>query len=98
LTGPHDISKYFDTCATGFHLREYSATQLAGLMRAAGFERVEAWTTRKGVSLLPWAVAHTTEALVGLLPHRARRRVGRTLPLRIVLGCYLVGVKASDPV
>ena len=27
LTGPHDISMYFDRVATGFHLKEYTATE-----------------------------------------------------------------------
>ena len=98
LTGPHDISMHFDTHATGFHLQEYTATELAGLMRSAGFESVEPWATRKGISFrLPWPVVRATELLLGLLAHDARRRVGRALPFRIVLGCYVVGVKASAP-
>ena len=37
LTGPHDISKYFDNVATGFHLKEYTVTELSGLFREVGF-------------------------------------------------------------
>jgi SAM-dependent methyltransferase len=96
LTGPHDISKYFDTVATGLHLREYTASELARLMRCAGFERAEAWATRKGFSLrAPWAAVRATEGAVALLPGKARTRVGRKLPLRVVLGCYVVGVKEA---
>jgi hypothetical protein len=95
-TGPHDISKYFDTVATGLHLQEYTTTELARLMRCAGFERAEAWVTRKGFSLrAPWAAVRATEGVVGLLPGKARRRVGRELPLCVVLGCYVVGVKEA---
>jgi SAM-dependent methyltransferase len=94
LTGPHDISMYFDNVASGFHLREYTATELAALMRIAGFEQVEAWTMRKGISLrLPWLMVRVTEALLGVLPHRVRRGIGQRLPVRIVLSCYVVGVK-----
>ena len=96
LTGPHDISMYFDNVASGFHLREYTATELAALMRIAGFEQVEAWTTRKGVSLrLPWLIVRVTEALLGVLPHRMRRGIGQRLPVRIVLSGYVVGVKGT---
>ena len=96
LTGPHDISMYFDNVASGFHLREYTATELAALMRIAGFEQVEAWTTRKGISLrLPWLIVRVTEALLGVLPHRMRRGIGQRLPVRIVLSCYVVGVKGA---
>ncbi|MEI6789040.1 MAG: class I SAM-dependent methyltransferase [bacterium] len=35
--GPHDISRFFDRCATGLHLREYSYRDLALIARQAGF-------------------------------------------------------------
>jgi SAM-dependent methyltransferase len=96
LTGPHDISKYFDTNATGFHLREYTATELACVLRSAGFECAEAWTTRKGISLrIPWPAVSLTECVIERLPHKKRRRVGNTLPLRVFLQCYVVGLKAA---
>jgi SAM-dependent methyltransferase len=99
LTGPHDISMYFDTRATGLHMREYTATELAGLMRFAGFERTEAWTTRKGISIrLPWIAVQASERAIALLPHKRRRPVGRTLPIRVVLDCYVVGIKQRSPV
>jgi SAM-dependent methyltransferase len=94
LTGPHDISKYFDVVAKGFHLREYTLVELGNMMREAGFERVEAWTTRKGTSLrIPWALVRTTERAVGMLPHHLGRSIGKALPVRIVLDGYVVGVK-----
>ncbi len=37
LSGPHDVSKYFDKVATGFHLVEYTPLELARLFQAAGF-------------------------------------------------------------
>ena len=37
LTGPHDVSRGFDPVATGFHLKEYTARELAGLFQEAGF-------------------------------------------------------------
>lgn len=40
LSGPHDISKYFDEVATGFHLKEYSIVELAKLFRQAGFSKI----------------------------------------------------------
>lgn len=36
FTGPHDVSKYFDDVATGFHLKEYTTTELHDLFRAVG--------------------------------------------------------------
>lgn len=39
LSGPHDVSRYFDDVPRGFHLREYTAGDLAALFRRAGFRR-----------------------------------------------------------
>jgi len=40
LFGPHDISMYFDEVASGFHLKEYTYTELFRLFKKAGFQRV----------------------------------------------------------
>ena len=40
LSGPHDISRYFDETAMGFHLKEYTITELYQLFRQVGFSRV----------------------------------------------------------
>jgi SAM-dependent methyltransferase len=42
FSGPHDISKHFDTIATGFHLKEYTTGELAALFRNAGFSTTRA--------------------------------------------------------
>jgi hypothetical protein len=63
-------------------------------MRQAGFGRIEAWTTRKGVSVrLPWPLVTSLEAALDRMPRRLVRRIGLSLPLRLVLGCYVVGIK-----
>lgn len=41
LTGPHDISKYFDDYPTGFHLKEYMYRDLTGLLRKGGFKKIK---------------------------------------------------------
>jgi cyclopropane fatty-acyl-phospholipid synthase-like methyltransferase len=94
LMGPTDVSKYFDKTPTGFHLREYAVGEVATLMRAAGFRRVEAWTTRKGLSFrVPRPVVWSVESALDRLPRPAVRRIGGRLPLRVILGCYVVAVK-----
>jgi SAM-dependent methyltransferase len=98
LTGPHDISKYFDTTATGFHLREYTAVELAGLMESAGFERAELWAMRRGVSSrLPRIAVLFVERSLGLVSASMRRRVARALPFRVLLECFVVGIKPLPP-
>ncbi|HEY4382992.1 MAG TPA: methyltransferase domain-containing protein, partial [Ktedonobacteraceae bacterium] len=48
LNGPHDISRYFDLIATGFHLKEYTNTELAHLFRRAGFAKVHVYIGAAG--------------------------------------------------
>jgi SAM-dependent methyltransferase len=94
LAGPADVSKYFDPFPTGFHMREYTVRELGSLMRQAGFDSVEAWTTRKGFSVrVPWWLVAGVERLLDRLPRAPVRRMSNALPLRIVLGSYVVGVK-----
>jgi SAM-dependent methyltransferase len=76
LLGPHDISKHFDDVATGLHLREYTFTDLARLLRQAGFRRVRAL---RGIGVEPrpsplWR-CRVAEALLGSLPRRLRLRL-----------------------
>jgi len=40
LCGPHDISKHFDDVATGFHLQEYTVSELYGHFKAANFTKI----------------------------------------------------------
>ncbi|HZQ10365.1 MAG TPA: class I SAM-dependent methyltransferase [Anaerolineae bacterium] len=53
LSGPHDVSRNFDTVATGFHLKEYTIGELAALFQQVGFRRVNAFVSMRGQMLLP---------------------------------------------
>ena len=39
LSGPHDVSRYFDREPTGFHLKEYSSSELEELFGKVGFAK-----------------------------------------------------------
>lgn len=41
LTGPHDISGYFEKVATGLHLKEYTLSELTQMLRQVGFSSTE---------------------------------------------------------
>ena len=47
LSGPHDISVYFDPVATGFHLKEYTTSEINKLFKKVGFSKVNAYTGAK---------------------------------------------------
>ncbi|HOX24803.1 MAG TPA: class I SAM-dependent methyltransferase [Candidatus Krumholzibacteria bacterium] len=94
LSGPHDISKYFDDRPTGFHLREYTTTDLRRLFRQAGFARCEVYASRGDRPYrLPLAGPVTCEFLLSRLPLRLRRTIARTRPVTLMLNCRFVGIK-----
>lgn len=94
LSGPHDISRYFDEVATGFHLKEYTTSELSSLFRRVGFSRVRAYIGGKGKHIrAPLVPIVLYEAFLERLPRVLRKAFVRILPLRLPLGIRLVGVK-----
>jgi SAM-dependent methyltransferase len=96
VSGPHDISKYFDDVATGFHLREYRFRELEDLMRSAGFAPVTPYAGLRGVILrYPARAIVACEALLGALPAPLRRRLAPAFPFRHVLGLRVIAKKSG---
>lgn len=95
LSGPHDVSKYFDHVATGFHLREYTAGELSALFGKAGFSRVKLLVRVKGHYFgMPRLLHEAIEGFIGCLPVGARRRMAEAYPLRLLLhSIYMIGFK-----
>ena len=98
LTGPHDISKHFDRIATCFHLKEYTNTELFGLLRAAGFSKVQ--RCRFPVPALggryvtvPVLVVKVFECLFSMMPFWFRRKAAGLRPVRKILDIELMAKK-----
>ena len=92
LNGPHDVSRYFDLTATGFHLKEYTNTELSDLFRRAGFSKIWVYIGTSGHYVRwPLFLVKMQEAMLNLLPPHLRRAVARvSLPICV----RLVGIKA----
>jgi SAM-dependent methyltransferase len=76
LSGPHDVSRHFSQTAEGFHLHEYTVTELARLFRQVGFSRVLIVLSVGGRQLtprLPAGAIAWVEAPLALLPQSPRR-------------------------
>ena len=87
LSGPHDVSRFFSDVAEGFHIREYTARELAALMRETGFRRVEGAVPLRGrLVAAPLSPFVALESVLGFLPASARRTLGRSAPIRRALG------------
>ncbi len=94
LTGPHDISRYFDPVATGFHLKEYTCNELIDLFREVGFKSVhQCFRTResliRGSNLLTCSVERSIEKL----PDALRTRVSSGKWIRGLLEIRLIATK-----
>jgi predicted SAM-dependent methyltransferase len=88
LSGPHDVSQFFDDrVATGLHLKEYTTTEFAQLCRRNGFPRAYPylWVQGKFVPVPLWPVS-LAEKTVGMLPHRLCRQIAGRLPMKRFLG------------
>lgn len=94
LNGPHDVSRYFDTVATGFHLKEYTYTELAALFRGVGFRRLYAYSEFR-LRYVPTSLRALIafERLLEGLPPRARLPIARLRGIRKVLFISLVAAK-----
>jgi len=94
LSGPHDVSRYFDEVATGFHLKEYSLAELSQMFRATGFSKLKALVGGRGTHVaVPVSLAMLVESSVASVPGQLRKTLARGLPLRLVLGIKLIATK-----
>jgi len=79
LNGPHDISMFFDTVATGLHMKEYTYRELDRFFRGLGFDETRACIGVKGhFATLPVWCMGMVEAALSILPTRMRVAMGRT--------------------
>lgn len=93
-SGPHDVSRYFDEAATGFHLREYTVTELTKMFRAVGFRTFKILIGGRGANIGgPAGLVKSIEAFLAILPRRLGRALARALPLRPILGIKLIARK-----
>ncbi|HEY3027238.1 MAG TPA: methyltransferase domain-containing protein [Pyrinomonadaceae bacterium] len=94
LSGPHDVSRNFDDVATGFHLREYSVTELSQMLRAAGFRQLQVLVGARGIHIrTPTAFIKLVESILARTPRGLGRIIARGLPLRLILGIKMVATK-----
>jgi SAM-dependent methyltransferase len=77
VTGPHDISVYFDYQASGFHLREYDYGSLRALLMAAGFSKVAFDVGDRREQVVPYFILRAMELGLYTLPRSVRARLGR---------------------
>lgn len=97
LSGPHDISRYFDNFATGFHLREYTAVELYDLFIKCGFSKINYYVGIKGrYFVFPFFLLNFLEKIINAFPPSLRRRIIGVQPLKKLLDVLIiVGFKGT---
>lgn len=94
LSGPHDISKHFDEVATGFHLKEYTFTELSKLFVEVGFSKIKAYIGGQGIYLrFPVSIIKFSESIISKLPFRIRKKLRNNLIYQAILEIRIVGQK-----
>ena len=91
LSGPHDISAYFEKVAKGFHLKEYTNAELTKLFRKVGFSKIDIIENGKKISkLIPIKMC---EKLLTLLPYSLREKVINSLAFEVLKQITIQGTK-----
>ena len=74
VTGPHDISRYFEDTPRGFHLREYDYSSLRTVFMDAGFRSVAFPVVFRGKARgpAPYFIMRATELVLLSLPRSLR--------------------------
>lgn len=91
VTGPHDISKYFDEAATGLHLKEYSSTELKDLFLKCGFQDIKFYLgIKRNYFEVPAFLIRMCEDIANCVPRRIRKRVIGGGPLRRIIDLLIV--------
>jgi SAM-dependent methyltransferase len=92
MSGPHDVSRGFDTVATGLHLHEYTVTELDHMLKRVGFKQTQVMLP-VGNLRVPVSAVTTLESAVGALPGSLGRKVAYFKPMRGFLGIRIVAKK-----
>ncbi|MBL8027308.1 MAG: class I SAM-dependent methyltransferase, partial [Fibrobacteres bacterium] len=96
LYGPHDVSRYFDKKATGFHLKEYTVGEAYKLIAKVGFQNVKlVYNTKKRFLLISAAFGRCIELIACLMTVKFRKKILTPLRIRCLLGFKMVAYKQS---
>ena len=94
ISGPHDISMYFDEIATGMHLREYTIFELKEMFKTVGFSKVLTYNKILGKYVrTPIMLPILFEKLLLQMPTKLRRTLSNNKFVKRIIKVRIVGVK-----
>ncbi len=78
LTGPHDISKHFSYESEGFHLKEWTYTEINEMVMDLGYSKFHTYWSGKGLDIrMPYFYHAVCESVLGSIPKKYIRSVVR---------------------
>ena len=97
LTGPHDVSKYFDDEPTGMHIREYTYGELDKLFHDAGFRggRIVMAPRALYLATVPRFLVLPIEAMVQRIPRKLHTAICRSAIVRALMGITMIANKPA---
>ncbi|WP_202829033.1 class I SAM-dependent methyltransferase [Belnapia mucosa] len=95
ISGPHDVSGYFDAIATGMHMKEYTYGELKELFCGVGFSKVRVLLARRNVILgsVPVYLFSLLERAVLFPPDLFRNKILDFPLIRLLLGVKIIAIK-----
>lgn len=83
--GPTDISQYFSEVPRGFHLKEWTYTELRRLLMGMGYSQIHVYWNAKTIHLrLPYGYFWLCERFLRILPRQLMRKLSYYLLPRIM--------------
>jgi SAM-dependent methyltransferase len=94
INGPHDISRFFGNELKGFHLKEYTASELRALFLSIGFSDCKAFIILKGKKVnLPWFIVRWVENHLQAKSRDERKEILNGRFIRRIFDCIVYAEK-----
>ncbi len=95
LTGPHDISRNFTTSPEGFHMKEYTYSELNKVLKSSGFKNLKAYVGHKKTGYFPVSIHFyiLIEKLYSQIPSKIRYKLKNNRILAKIFTIKIIGTK-----
>lgn len=98
VSGPHDVSMFFEDIANGTHMKEYTYASLVEILRDAGFVRPTIVIAPRAYRLgtMPKVVGLILETIFNAIPRSVHTHICRSRVARALLGITVMAKKAAS--
>ncbi|MBC7949122.1 MAG: methyltransferase domain-containing protein [Chitinophagaceae bacterium] len=96
LTGPHDVSRYFSDDAEGFHMKEYTYSDMKKVLKAGGFRKIKGYVgySKWGYIGVNVNLLIMVEKIYSLVPKSLRKKMRNSSPIFNFFGLKIIAKKS----